>query len=264
VKGYTKLHAKIVVSSIWEEPMHVRIVWITMLAMADQDGIVEGAVNGLARLARVTSEQCEEALTVLKGPDPYSSDGTTGERIEDVPGGWLVLNHANYRDKQTREQALTAERVRRYRERKKKDITLPSVTPVTANVGNAPKRASASASASASDDAFDSWYQQYPIKKGKKAAQRAWGKLKASERKAALDDIPKRLAFWKANNPKYEYIQHPATFLNNGGWEDEMVDRRKASDVLREQQAETKRQLQDPSKVDYTPDNEDGTSNWDV
>lgn len=263
VKGYTKLHAKIINSSIWEEPVHVRIVWITMLALADQDGIVEGAVNGLARLSRVSLEECQEALERLMGPDPYSSDNTTGERVEAVPGGWFIINHANYRDKQTREQAMTAERVRRYRERRKQDAPLPSVTTVTANACNAPKRASASASASAHPSDFEEWYQQYPIKKGKKAAMAAWRKLTAEERKKAAEDIPVRLAFWKANNPKYEYVQHPATFLNQGGWDDEMVDRRSSRDVLEEQQADLKRQLQDPDANTFEEGNPDGTLSWD-
>ena len=145
MKGYTKLHGKIVHSSIWREPNHVRILWVTMLAMADQDGVVESSVGGLADVARLSVEECKEALSVLLSPDPDSSDGTTGERIMRIPLGWLVLNHSMYRDRQTRQQAQTAERVRRHRERKRQGVTLDEVTS-----GSAPKRAPASASASVS------------------------------------------------------------------------------------------------------------------
>ncbi len=112
---FTKLHATILDSSVWQEPAHVRLVWITMLAMAGHDGVVQASVGGLAHRARVTREECAQALALFMGPDPDSRDRTTGERIEEVPGGWLVLNHANYRDRQTREQALTAARVARHR-----------------------------------------------------------------------------------------------------------------------------------------------------
>lgn len=115
---FTKLHATILDSSVWQEPAHVRLVWITMLAMAGHDGVVQASVGGLAHRARVTREECAQALALFMGPDPDSRDRTTGERIEEVPGGWLVLNHANYRDRQTREQALTAARVARHRARK--------------------------------------------------------------------------------------------------------------------------------------------------
>ncbi len=138
--GYTKLHSTILDSSVWAESIATRIVWITMLAMADQNGVVQASVGGLARRANVTRVECEEALSVFLGPDPDSRDGTTGERIERVPGGWLVLNHANYRDKQTREQEQTAARVARHRAR------LASVTGNDVTDGNAPKRRTASAS----------------------------------------------------------------------------------------------------------------------
>lgn len=113
--AFVKLHGSILDSSIWSSPAEVRLVWITMLAMADEFGVVSASVDGLAHRARVSIEATQDALRRFLGPDEFSRDGTTGERIEEVPGGWLVLNHANYRDKQTRQQALTAARVARHR-----------------------------------------------------------------------------------------------------------------------------------------------------
>lgn len=144
--AYTKLHATILDSSVWLEPAHVRLVWITMLAMADQHGVVHASVGGLAHRARVTKEECSDAIARFLGPDPDSRDRTTGERIEEVPGGWLVLNHANYRDRQTREQSLTAARVAKHRA-KTKERSDDSVTPRYVTDGNDGKRLSAYASA---------------------------------------------------------------------------------------------------------------------
>jgi hypothetical protein len=137
--GWTKLHSTILDSSVWQEPAHVRLVWITMLAMADADGVIEASIGGLAHRARVTREECVEALQRFLGPDPDSRDGTTGERIEALTGGWLVLNHASYRDKQTHQQAATAERVRRHRQRLRGEA-LPTVTERYVTPGNAPLR----------------------------------------------------------------------------------------------------------------------------
>jgi hypothetical protein len=149
--GYTKLHSLILDSSVWQEDAGTRLVWITLLAMADQDGVVNASVGGLAHRARVSREECERALEVLAGPDPDSRDGTTGERIEKVVGGWLLLNHANYRERQTSQQAAVAERVRRHREAKKESGALQSVTDDNVTRGNAPETPAASASASASE-----------------------------------------------------------------------------------------------------------------
>jgi len=118
--SFVKIHGEILDSSIWGESHATRIVWITMLAMADADGIVEASTGGLARRAVVSREECEAALAVLLAPDPDSRDGTTGERLEKVPGGWLILNHAEYRDRRTHAQIQTAARVARHREKKRK------------------------------------------------------------------------------------------------------------------------------------------------
>lgn len=125
---FVKIHGEILDSSIWGEGHATRIVWIAMLAMADLDGIVQASVGGLARRAVVTREECDAALSVLLSPDPDSRDGTTGERLEKVPGGWLVLNHMHYRDKRTPQQIATAKRVAAHRARARGDVTGNDVT----------------------------------------------------------------------------------------------------------------------------------------
>ncbi len=99
MSGYTKLFTSILASTIWREPDHVRVVWITMLAMVNARGIVEASVPGLADMARVSVEKCEEALAVLRAPDPYSrTKDNEGRRIRDVEGGFALLNYGKYRD----------------------------------------------------------------------------------------------------------------------------------------------------------------------
>ena len=126
--SFVKIHGSILDSSIWGESLPTRVVWITMLAMADENGIVEASVGGLARRAVVTIEECREALSAFAGPDPDSRDDSTGERVEKVPGGWMILNHAEYRDKQTRAQVLAAKRSREYRDRQKAGVTRNAIS----------------------------------------------------------------------------------------------------------------------------------------
>jgi hypothetical protein len=162
--GWTKLHSRIVKSSIWSAPDHVRILWITMLAEADADGFVDSSVPGLKQTANLTLEQTEEALEVLEGPDPYSSDGTTGERVMRVPGGWWIKNHNHYRDVRTKKQQETARRVRKCRERKRQEEEVAEgVTCNDVTQGNAPQQkvtsgsvpASSSSSSSSSSDSAE-------------------------------------------------------------------------------------------------------------
>ena len=96
---FTKLFNSITESSVWMLPDHSRIVWITMLAMADKHGRVWASVPGLANRARVPVESAEAALASFMSPDPWSrSEGHEGRRVEKIDGGWRLLNHQKYRD----------------------------------------------------------------------------------------------------------------------------------------------------------------------
>jgi hypothetical protein len=98
--NYTKLFSSIVASTIWREDDKTRIVWITMLALSDKDGVVEGSIPGLADLARVSVEDCKRALENLQKADEYSrTPDHQGRRIQPIDDGWLILNRAKYRDK---------------------------------------------------------------------------------------------------------------------------------------------------------------------
>lgn len=97
-RGFTKLFNTIVTSTIWQEDDNVRIVWITMLAIADAYGVVSASVPGLASIANVSLESTESALKNLESPDPYSrTKDFDGRRIQAIDGGWQVLNYLKYR-----------------------------------------------------------------------------------------------------------------------------------------------------------------------
>ena len=116
--GYTKLFSSIIASTIWRAGDKTRLVWITMLAMADQFGVVEASVPGLSDMARVTVDECREALDELQQPDPDSrSSDQEGRRIEAVDGGWRLINHGKYRDKMSRDERREYQRLyqRNYR-----------------------------------------------------------------------------------------------------------------------------------------------------
>ena len=122
--GYTKLFSSIVTSTIWVESDRTRIVWITMLAICDKNGEVQASVPGLARLAGVPLEDCEQAIAKFLGPDAYSrTPDDEGRRIEKIDGGWALLNHDKYRNMASKEENKTAcvERQRRRREKIKRN-----------------------------------------------------------------------------------------------------------------------------------------------
>lgn len=127
---YVKLFGSILKSSVWVgQPHHIKLMWITLLALADEEGFVWASVPGLAKEADVTLEECQEALAFFMAPDEFSrTKEHEGRRLEEVNGGWLLLNHKQYREIQTKKQMQVAARVARYRENHKG---------VTCNGGNA-------------------------------------------------------------------------------------------------------------------------------
>lgn len=104
---FAKLSSNLITSSLWAtETAEAKVLWITLLALKDRDGIVEATVPGLARLAGITLEECEAALGRFCEPDPYSrTKEHEGRRLEPVEGGWQLLNHAKYRGKTSAERS---------------------------------------------------------------------------------------------------------------------------------------------------------------
>lgn len=123
MENYVKLFGqRLIYSTIWQESLPTKVTWITILAMMDFEGCVHASVPGLAKMAGVSIEECQEALGKFKGPDRFSTTRENGgRRIEDIEGGWRVLNFLRYRQKSGKvdRAAYMAEKQREYRARQK-------------------------------------------------------------------------------------------------------------------------------------------------
>jgi hypothetical protein len=124
METYTKLFSSIIHSSVWREANHIRLVWITMMAMADRDGYVGASLPGLAAAAGVTLDETADAIGRFLAPDRYSrSQEHEGRRIAVADRGWFLLNHPRFRAERTEEirKEQNAAAQRRHRERKAAD-----------------------------------------------------------------------------------------------------------------------------------------------
>jgi hypothetical protein len=127
--GFTKLDSGIIHSSIWSECVTTRIVWITMLAMADANGFVSCSFPGLVRAANVTKEEAEKALDSFLEVDKYSRTSEhEGRRIENTEGGWIILNYKKYREYSKTD--YLREKQAKYREKKEciDTVSIPSAS----------------------------------------------------------------------------------------------------------------------------------------
>lgn len=74
------------------------MVWVTLLLLKNSEGNVFGSMIGLAHEARVTPDECREALAFLMAPDPDdTSKVDDGIRVREIPGGWKIVNHDLHR-----------------------------------------------------------------------------------------------------------------------------------------------------------------------
>lgn len=132
---FTKLFSSITESTVWCEPDRTRLVWITMLAMADWNGRIWASVPGLANRARVPVEDAESALQTFLAPDRYSrTPDHDGRRIEPIEGGWRLLNYTKYRE--LRDQATRREQNRQAKQRQRKSaktLTVSQGQPLSAH-----------------------------------------------------------------------------------------------------------------------------------
>lgn len=71
---------------------------------------------------------------------------------------------------------------------------------------------------------FETFYQRYPRKEGKKSAEKAWLKLDNPTREKAITGLDKRNLFWKRERTQKQYIPMPAVWLNQKRWEDEFEE----------------------------------------
>lgn len=222
--GYTKLFNSILQSTIWREDDKTRLVWITLLAMADKNGVAETSIPSLADAARVSLDDCLAALEKLKSPDKYSrTKEHEGRRIEECDGGFLLLNHSKYRAK------LSADERREYNRIKQKEFR-QSVKSASTNVIDCHLTSALSAHTEAKADseaikkAFEEFWILYPRKVAKPKAFDAFGK---AIKKARLETILVAVRAgikseaWRKDGG--QFIPHPTTWLNQERWADEGI-----------------------------------------
>ncbi|MGN1057203.1 MAG: hypothetical protein ACI4QS_10880 [Comamonas sp.] len=151
------------------------------------------------------------------------------------------LNLLNWEKRQFKNDSTTssAERVRRFREKKKQvsnaDETLHETLPVTLdnaadtdtdteqNRNKRERKTDRSASAQL-EDLFNRFWVAYPRKIGKDAARSAFAKRKPDEamlgQMLSAIDAQKQTEQWQRDGG--QYIPHPSTWLNQGRFNDEV------------------------------------------
>lgn len=240
--NYTKLFNSIITSTIWTEDDKTRIVWITMLAIADQHGEVQASIPGLARVSGVSLEAAENAINKFLAPDPYSrTPDDEGRRIEKIEGGWALLNHGKYRLMASAEDSKksNADRQKRHRDKKNRNanvtennacvtlsngqVTVKTDIAEAEAKAEAKKRITKQYSPISSDESeilkivWDLFPPKSRERSSKKQFAEAWRKTKI---KPSLETLKQSLDAWNQSAKwKDGYSEGAHIWINNAQWE---------------------------------------------
>lgn len=122
-RTWAPLWSMIVGSSLWHEPDYVIKIFLTMLALKDEDHIYRGSAFELADRSKKTEQEVLDALKILASPDRrrIEKQEHDGRRIQAVEDGWFVLNGEKYREMVQREMKRARDRraAKAYRARQK-------------------------------------------------------------------------------------------------------------------------------------------------
>lgn len=231
--SYSKLHSSIVNSSLWTQADSVRVLFVTLLAIADREGYIYGSKIGLSRIANIKADDIDFSFSTLLLPDPDSCDlirspENEGKRLEEISGGFRLLNYEYYRglrdDDERREQNKQAQK----RFRDKQSATVSNSKPASAKVTQgqkivSPAEAEADAVSqkhssrkSSIDEFFEKSYKQYPRHTGKPAALKAWLKaIKKHNGEMIYQQIIHYAKVCERYRKPKEYTPHLSTWLND-------------------------------------------------
>ena len=229
--GYAKLFSTITDSSLWSASKDARLLFVTMLAKADQTGFIEASTSGLARAANLTVDETRAALDVLMAPDPESkSKVADGRRVIEVPRGYCLVNYEEHRDRGAEEERREYMRTYMREYRNKHAVSDGSKHDVNSGKTKLAKLGQAEAEAPAKAEAeekpspaapregfdFDALYAKYPRKEGrKKGLQRFKSQITT---RLKYDALTRAVENYAATITDPTYAKHFDTFM--GCWED--------------------------------------------
>jgi hypothetical protein len=186
--------------------------WIDLLAKMHYNtprGQICDNYTGYARLFGCDKHTAKKIIDELrkKGICEYVTNGL---------GNVTLINRRMDKEEKIRESNRKRKEKQRSRESHKKVIPLSSSSKDSSSKDTTKKTKNTCAG-------FDNFWQEYPRKKSKGQAEKAWEKIKPN--KALLATMIDKIKQAKNSNEwikeNGQFIPYPATWLNAKGWEDE-------------------------------------------
>ena len=126
---YGKIFDQIFSSSIMEEELETRYLFMSMLAICETGGVVDITHEALARKINLDVEKVRRSINALQSPDPRSrSQNDDGRRLVLIDAhrdwGWIIVNYDKYKAIRSNEERR--EYMKEYMRRKRNPSLLTS------------------------------------------------------------------------------------------------------------------------------------------
>lgn len=234
--AYGKIFESLYTGSMVGSGINVFALWAYVIASAKPPGTIELNPKILATVFGCTVQEIQDAIEKLCQPDPESRtrefEGRRiipeGQFLYAVPtwGKYNSLRNEIERREQNREAA------RRYRTRQRNHADSDDASSSSAESANTVCVSSSTCTSTSPSEkegasrhdelpGFDEFWVVYDKKVGRVAAERAWKRARIDE--VLLKAVLEAAKAYVAVTPDKAFRRHPATWINQRGWEDEIV-----------------------------------------
>jgi len=218
-------------------PWQALVTFQQMLILCDKDGVIDMTPEAISRRTTIPIEIIEIGIPALEEVDPASrSPELEGRRIvrlsESREWGWQIVNYAKYR--KIRSEEDRKEYMRNYQKNYRKRAVNNSKqvnTPLAMSTNSISR---SNKSTCSNSDGFELFWDAYPKKRNKQSARKAWDKIKPTEsmQEKILAVLPSLASSRDWSKENRQFCPLPATWLNAGGWDDEIVAQQDTRDFV--------------------------------
>jgi hypothetical protein len=115
---FFKVNRRLFESSVWEEDPATRVLWLTLLALAQDpinrshgEGVIIITPGNLLRKAFLPRDEFDRAIQRLTSPDMHSRTNPGEARLEILENGYRIPAFAEYHDRDKYEGWLEQKRI---------------------------------------------------------------------------------------------------------------------------------------------------------
>lgn len=207
-----------VMSAVWEHSRAKGSELLLLLAIADyadDEGNAFPSVTNLAKKIRMTQRGTQMLLRKLEKLQELSTEHERGPNGRNL---YRVKTFQGHR--RADEPSVTRGDEPSVTRGMNPSSAKPSLEPSVKKEKISRKRSSPPLSPQGESASFAAFWQLYPKKRAKQKAWEAWKKLKLDALQAVImRSVEDHLAQWHDE----QFIPHPATFLNQRRWEDDLT-----------------------------------------